>query len=66
MKGKVKRFDNTKGYGFIQGEDGNDVFFHYSVIQGGGFKTTREGDDVDFEFEKTDKGLKATKVIVSH
>ena len=61
-KGTVKWFDETKGYGFITGEDGNDIFVHYSSIQGGGFKSLAEGDAVSYEVEKGDKGPKAINV----
>jgi CspA family cold shock protein len=61
-KGTVKWFDETKGYGFITGEDGKDIFVHYSSIQGGGFKSLAEGDAVTYEVEKGDKGPKAVNV----
>ena len=61
-KGTVKWFDETKGYGFITGEDGTDIFVHYSSIQGGGFKSLAEGDAVSYEVEKGDKGPKAVNV----
>jgi len=61
-KGTVKWFDETKGYGFITGEDGTDIFVHYSSIQGGGFKSLAEGDAVTYEVEKGDKGPKAINV----
>jgi len=60
--GTVKWFDETKGYGFITGEDGKDIFVHYSSIQGGGFKSLAEGDAVTYEVEKGDKGPKAVNV----
>ena len=63
MKGKVKWFNDQKGYGFIEHETGADVFVHYSKIEGEGFKTLAEGETVDYEVEQTDKGLKATKVL---
>jgi len=64
-KGKVKWFNENKGYGFIQQESGEDVFVHYSVIDMDGFKTLAEGADVEFEFENGEKGLLATKVFTS-
>jgi CspA family cold shock protein len=60
--GTVKWFDETKGYGFITGEDGNDIFVHYSSIQGSGFKSIAEGDAVTYEVEQGDKGPKAINV----
>lgn len=62
-QGKVKWFDETKGYGFVTPDDGSkDVFVHYSDIQTSGFKSLVENERVDFEVVKTDKGLKAQKV----
>lgn len=63
MKGVVKRFNEKKGYGFIQidGED-RDVFVHYSDVEGEGFKTLAPGDKVEFELAEGDKGLKAVQV----
>ena len=60
--GTVKWFDETKGFGFITGEDGNDIFVHYSSIQGSGFKSIAEGDKVTYEVEQGDKGPKAINV----
>jgi CspA family cold shock protein len=60
--GTVKWFDETKGYGFITGEDGTDIFVHYSSIQGSGFKSIAEGDAVTYEVEQGDKGPKAVNV----
>mgnify|MGYP001559289566 FL=1 len=62
-KGTVKWFNESKGYGFIASEDGTDVFVHYSSIQGEGFKTIAEGDNVEFDVEKGDKGPKAVNVV---
>ena len=63
MRGKVKWFNNQKGYGFITREDGSgDVFVHYSAVQGSGFKTLLEGDAVEFEVVDSDKGPKAANV----
>jgi len=61
-KGKVKWFSNQKGYGFITSETGKDVFVHYSAIQGDGYKSLAEGQEVEFEIEKGPKGEQATKV----
>jgi len=60
--GKVKWFDNKKGYGFIQRENGADVFVHFSAIQGEGFKSLHEGDTVEFEVVEGPKGLQAENV----
>ncbi|MBF0565159.1 MAG: cold-shock protein [Nitrospirae bacterium] len=62
FKGKVKWFNDTKGYGFIQKEDGKDVFVHYTSIQGGGYKSLKEGQTVTFDVVDEDKGPKATNV----
>ena len=62
-KGKVKWFSNQKGYGFITGEDGKDVFVHFSALSGEGYKTLEEGQEVEFEIEKGPKGEQATKVV---
>jgi len=64
-KGKVKWFNENKGYGFIQQANGEDVFVHYSVIEMDGFKTLAEGAEVEFEFTNGDKGLLATKVLLT-
>ena len=61
--GTVKWFNETKGFGFISGDSGDDIFVHYSSIAGGGFKSLLEGDSVSFEIEDGDKGLKAVNVV---
>jgi CspA family cold shock protein len=61
-QGKVKWFNNSKGYGFIEQPDGGDVFVHYSAIQGQGFKTLDEGQTVEFELVQGPKGQQAEKV----
>ncbi|MGH8055973.1 MAG: cold-shock protein [Candidatus Entotheonellia bacterium] len=60
--GRVKWFNENKGYGFIEQEDGEDVFVHYSAILEEGFKTLAEGQQVQFEVVKGEKGLQAAKV----
>ena len=60
--GKVKWFDNKKGFGFIAQDSGQDVFVHHTSITGSGFKTLNEGDEVSFEVVNSDKGLKAQNV----
>jgi CspA family cold shock protein len=60
--GKVKWFNNSKGYGFIQQEDGTDIFVHFSAIQGDGYKTLDEGQSVSFEVTQGPKGLQAANV----
>ncbi len=60
--GTIKWFNRTKGYGFIQREEGEDVFVHYSAITMDGFKTLNEGDKVEFEIAEGEKGPQATNV----
>ena len=62
-KGKVKWFNNAKGYGFIGREDGPDVFVHYSAIQLDGYKTLKEGDEVEFDIVEGQKGPQADAVV---
>ena len=63
-KGKVKWFSNVKGYGFIEKEGGGpDVFVHYSAVQGEGYKTLEEGDQVTFEIGQGEKGAQAANVV---
>jgi CspA family cold shock protein len=61
-QGAVKWFNESKGYGFIKLEDGNDVFVHYSAIQGDGFKTLAEGQVVEFDLIEGQKGKQAANV----
>lgn len=61
--GTVKWFNESKGFGFITGEDGNDFFVHFSSIQDNGFKTLAEGQSVSFEVEQGPKGPRATNVV---
>ncbi len=63
MKGTVKWFNDSKGFGFITAEDGSDVFVHHTSIQAQGFKSLAEGDRVSFDVEKGDKGPKAVNVV---
>lgn len=62
-KGRVKWFNESKGFGFITRDDGSDVFVHHASIQGNGFKTLTEGDMVSFDVEKGPKGPKAVNVV---
>ncbi len=61
--GTVKWFNDRKGFGFITLEDGNDVFVHFSAVQGEGFRTLREGEAVEFEVTPGAKGPQATNVV---
>ncbi|MFW6282060.1 MAG: cold-shock protein [bacterium] len=63
LQGQVKWFDASKGYGFIEREDEDDVFVHYSAIQEEGFADLEEGQEVEFEIEETEKGLQAVNVV---
>lgn len=60
--GVVKWFSNSKGFGFIHGEDDNDIFVHYSVIESEGYRTLQEGDRVSFKLSQGEKGLQASYV----
>jgi CspA family cold shock protein len=63
LRGTVKWFNAEKGYGFISIEDGNDVFVHFSAIQGDGFKSLDEGKAVEFEITEGNRGPQATNVV---
>ena len=62
-KGTVKWFDGKKGFGFIQAEDGSDVFAHYSEISGDGYKNLEEGQNVSFEVSEGAKGPQASNIV---
>ncbi|RUA07161.1 MAG: cold-shock protein [Fusobacteria bacterium] len=64
LKGTVKWFNEEKGFGFIQGEDGNDYFVHFSQINKEGFKTLKEGEEVSFDVTEGAKGPQASNVEV--
>jgi len=61
--GKVKWFNDSKGYGFIEQEGGRDIFVHYTAIEGDGFKSLAEGQQVEFEITEGAKGPQATQVV---
>lgn len=63
VEGKVKWFDPRKGFGFITGPEGQDIFVHFSVVQGEGFRVLKDGSTVQYSAENTDKGWKATKCV---
>ncbi len=63
MIGKVKWFSKEKGYGFIERDEGSDVFVHYSAIQEEGFKSLAEGDEVEFDVVEGDRGPQAANVV---
>jgi CspA family cold shock protein len=63
VQGSVKWFNEKKGYGFIEREDGEDVFVHFSAISGDGFRTLEEGQRVEFSIQQGPKGLQAADVI---
>ena len=63
MKGTVKWFNDSKGYGFIEQPDGEDVFVHFSAIEAEGFRTLAEGEKVEFEIRDSDEGKQAAHVM---
>ncbi len=63
MKGKVNWFNEKKGFGFIEREDGDDVFVHFSAITGDGFKNLAEGQEVEFDVSDGEKGPQASNVV---
>lgn len=62
LKGTVKWFNNAKGFGFIEHESGKDVFVHYSVIEDDGYKSLKDGEEVEYEIKEGPKGFHAIKV----
>lgn len=64
ITGKVKKFSKEKGFGFIQGEDGKDYFFYYTALNMKGFKTVDPDQEVQFEVEETEKGLRAADIDI--
>ncbi|MCC6932856.1 MAG: cold shock domain-containing protein [Deltaproteobacteria bacterium] len=63
QRGTVKWFNDAKGFGFIEHESGKDIFIHYSVIESDGYKTLKDGEEVEYELADGDKGLHAAKVF---
>lgn len=63
IKGTVKWFNATKGYGFITSDEGEDIFVHFSAIQDEGYKTLEENQEVEFEITESEKGLQAANVV---
>ena len=64
VKGTVKWFNEAKGYGFLSQPEGEDIFVHYTAIQGNGFRTLKEGQEVEFNVERGPKGLQASNVTI--
>ncbi|MEM9558757.1 MAG: cold shock domain-containing protein [Planctomycetota bacterium] len=62
IEGEVKWFDPRKGFGFVVGPEGQDIFVHYTVIEGDGFRVLRDGSQVLYDADKSDKGWRATRV----
>jgi cold shock protein len=63
MKGTVKWFNDSKGYGFIKAPQGSEVFVHFSAIQADGFRTLAEGEEVEFEVQESERGPQAANVV---
>jgi CspA family cold shock protein len=63
--GNVKWFNEAKGYGFIERDEGGDIFVHYTAIEGEGFRTLKEGQPVEFDVRESEKGLQASRVTVA-
>ena len=64
VKGTVKWFNEAKGYGFLSQDEGEDIFVHYTAIQGDGFRTLKEGQEVEFNVDRGPKGLQASNVVI--
>ena len=64
VKGTVKWFNESKGYGFLSQPEGEDIFVHYTSIQGDGFRTLKEGQEVEFNVDRGPKGLQASNVTI--
>lgn len=64
VKGTVKWFNESKGYGFLSQPEGEDIFVHYTAIQANGFRTLKEGQEVEFNVERGPKGLQASDVTI--
>ena len=64
VKGTVKWFNEAKGYGFLSQAEGEDIFVHYTAIQGNGFRTLKEGQEVEFNVDRGPKGLQASNVTI--
>jgi CspA family cold shock protein len=62
-RGRVKWFSNRKGFGFIEQENGEDIFVHYTAIQGDGFRSLQEGEEVEFDVTQSEKGPQAANVV---